>query len=423
MKRLLAMFLCISLLLTGCFGGDFDLGGMDGLNDLLDSLLAEPSGSGSEDPSADPSGKPTEKPPVSDRGDSTPADGPQETVPGTPEHIQTWTDPLEGIPEPTQYVIDEETELALWYIGIEIIPPEDTLDTDPTPNPMDGLWNTERDYSYQGQLTAENLQDFFAMYASDADLTAMPPVLEPTPEPVGGGEDPGPVRKTYDEFYNEQSVMVARFENLVEDIVDAHNETADWENYVYMWLLAFNNSRFAMGGSFDEETDWASMSQGMAMAYEMLWGTDVVCTRNEAYDYSVTYTSYDGEAMEDRFCVYENGIQMRSYTDGVLTQFVEYMELGNDTYVWQSARERMILVHRDKTVLEGYYSNLVEETEYYGEGDLLFGSDTVPDADWVLEREEFHTAVAYDGVTMEIDTAVTLFGSATHAVITPDAGE
>lgn len=420
MKRLFAMLLCVSLLLTGCFGGDFDLGEMTGLNDLLDSFqenpTADPSGSISKDPA-------TDQPPVSVQGDRTPADGPQETVPGIPEHIQNWTDPLEDIPDPTLYVIDEEMQLALSFIGIEIIPPEDTLYDAPTPNPTDGLWSTERDYSYQGTLTAENLQDFFAMYAGDADLTAMPPIMEPTPEPIGGTEDPGPVRKSYEEFYNEQSIMVARFENLAEDLVDAYNETAEWEDTIYMWLLAFNSSRFSMGSSFDEETDWASMSQGMAMAYEMMWGADVVCTRNDAYDYTVTYTSYDGEAKADHFRVFENGVQMRCYTDGELTEFVEYMELGNDTYVWQSARERMVMVCRDKTVLEAYYSNLTEESVYYGEEDWIFGAEGTYDAQWVLGRETFHTAIAYDGTTMEVHTALTLFGSATHAVITPNPGE
>ena len=415
MKRLFAMLLCVSLLLTGCFGGSVD--------NLLGSLFSQ----GEQPGSTDPAGTPTDRPPNDPtdwiQNGKPPENGPQETVPGIPEHIQNWTDPLEDIPDPTLYVIDEEMQLALSFIGIEIIPPEDTLYDAPTPNPTDGLWSTERDYSYQGTLTAENLQDFFAMYAGDADLTAPPPIMEPTPEPPGGAEDPGPVWKSYEEFYNEQSIMVARFENLAEDLVDTYNETAAWEDSIYMWLLAFNSSRFSMGSSFDEETDWASMSQGMVMAYEMMWGTDVVCTRNDAYDYTVTYTSYDGEAKADHFRVFENGVQMRSYTEGTLTDFVEYMELGNDTYVWQSARERMVMVYRNKTVLEAYYSNLTEESVYYGEENLIFDAEGTFDAQWVLGRGTFHTAIAYDGTTMEVHTALTLFGSATHAVITPNPGE
>ena len=100
MKRIFAMLLCLSLLLTGCFGGTGaeEKPGLSGLLDTIQDGIA---------------GK-----------DKPYQAGPEETVPGVPEHISSWADPLEGIPEPTYYAVDEEMAWAMSLIGMELTPPE-----------------------------------------------------------------------------------------------------------------------------------------------------------------------------------------------------------------------------------------------------------------------------------------------------------
>ena len=390
MKRILAILLCLPLLLTGCFGRG------DGENQTgLSGLLGRDNQTGS------------------------PEDGPQETVPGTPAHISQWTDPLEDIPEPTYYTIDEELAWAMSLIGMEPIPPEDTLEEEEPVMPMDGLWNTERTNQYKGTLTAENLQDFFAMYARDADLTALPPIMEPAAEPLGG-EEPGVAQKNYIDYYNDQSVMTACLENLVEKNLDAYNEDKGLSDSVYLYLTAFYSWELAMGASFTEETPWEQLRQGIVMAFEMFGGTDVEVTRNGAHNYTVTYTNGDGQEMTEHFRAdAQNGIQMICYKDGELSEFFEFVELGDDTYVWQSDTERLVMRCRDKVVYEAYYSSLPEEAEAYTEADLLYGKDVQPDAAWVMEREEFYTRISFDGTVLEVTTTNFFIGGIGHAEISP----
>lgn len=385
MKRIFAIFLCISLLLSGCFGGNSD-----------SEEMPDSGGVRENDPQQE---------------------GPQETVSGTPEHISGWSDPLEGIPEPTYYVIDEELAWAMSLIGLTPIPPEDTADENTIP--MDGLWNTERTNQYDGTVTLDNLQDFFAMYARDADLTVLPPVMEPVMEPFGSTEaNPGSVQKNFIDYYNDQSVMVSSFDKLVEEKLDAYNEDKGLNDSVYLYLMAFYSWELAMGASFTEETSWEQLRQGVVMAYEMFGGTNVEAIRNDAHNYTITYTNGDGAVMTEYFRAdAQNGIQMICYKDGILSEFFEFIELGNDAYVWQSNTERMLMIYKDKVVYECYYSSLSEEDAEYTESDLLYGSDLIPDVAWVMERDQFHTRISHDGTTLEVTTANFFIGGIGHAEI------
>lgn len=393
MKRILAIFLCISLLLVGCLGCDVNSEENSGLSNPLSGLW----------------------------GDEPPQEGPQETVSGTPEHISQWRDPLEDIPEPTYYVIDEELAWAMSLIGMEPIPPEDTLDEEAPVIPMDGLWNTERTNSYDGTLTADNLQDFFAMYARDADLTALPPVMEPLAEPFGSaGEEPDIVQKNFIDYYNDQSVMVSLFEKLVEKNLDSYNEDKSLDDSVFLYLTAFYSWELAMGASFTEETGWEQLRQGIVMAYDMFGGTEVEVTRNDAHNYTVSYTNSDGARMTEYFRAdAQNGIQMICYKDGVLNEFFEFIALGDDTYAWQSDTERMWMRYQDKTILSCWYSSLSEEASPYTEAELLYGTDCQPDDAWVMERDELHTQISFDGTTLDVTTVNFFFGGIGHAEISP----
>ncbi len=393
MKRIFAILLCIPLLLTGCFGGNPNSEDKSDLNNL----------------------------PGDFQGNEHPEEGPQETVSGIPEHISQWRDPLEDIPEPTYYVIDEELAWAMSLIGMEPIPPEDTLDAEAQVIPVDGLWNTERTNQYDGTLTVDNLQDFFAMYARDVDLTALPPVMETVAEPFGSeGEDPNSAQKNFIDYYNDQSVMVSRFEKLLEKNLDTYNEDKGLDDSVYLYLTAFYSWELAMGASFTEETSWEQLRQGIVMAYEMFGGTEVEVTRNDAHNYTVSYTNGDDVKMTEYFRAdAHNGIQMICYKDGVLSEFFEFIELGDNTYVWQSDTERMLMHFRDNVVYECYYSSLPEDTAMYAEADLLYGTGNQPNVAWVMEREDFHTCISFDGTALDVTTVNFFIGGIGHAEISP----
>lgn len=439
MRRILAILLCIPLLLTGCFGGSADPEEKTVLGSLLDKVQdAESDGSeeknvlgGILDKIQDGENDTPEDKNILDglldkiqNGGSQPyAEGPAETVPGVPEHIAEWTDPLEDIPEPTYYAVDEELSWAMSLIGMAPIPPEDTLDTEASVIPTDGLWSTERTYSYSDSLTSENLQDFFAMYAGDADLTVHPPVMETTPKTLGGAaEDPALKMKSIQQYYNEQSVMISVFENFVEKHLDAYNEDKGLDDSVYLYLTALYSwdmsMELAMGASFNEEDDWEMMQSGIVMAVEMFGGKDVTVTRNAAHNYSITYTNGDGAKITDHFRADSgNGIQMLTYKDDALYVFFEFIELGDDMYVWQSSGERLLMEYKDKTVLSCWYSKLDESVRKNTENELIYGTDTVTDAAWVMEKEDFYTRISFDGALLDITTVNFFIGGIGKAKI------
>lgn len=226
--------------------------------------------------------------------------------------------------------------------------------------------------------------------------------------------------KNYIEFYNEHTVMVSAFENLIEKNLDSYNEDKDLDTSVYLYLTAFSSWELALGASFTEETDWAQLQKGVVMAFEMFGGTDVEVVRNAAHNYTISYTDSDGAKRVEYFRADEqNGIQMICYKDGELSEFFEFIHLGDDTYAWQSDTQRLVMRCKDQTVYSGYYSSLGEDSPAYTEAELIYGTSSQPDAAWVTEREDFHTQILFDGTTLEVTTINFFFGGVGHAVISP----
>lgn len=230
--------------------------------------------------------------------------------------------------------------------------------------------------------------------------------------------------KNFEEFYIEQSPMISYFENLVEKNLDAYNEDKDLDDSVFLYLTALYSwdlsMELAKGASFSEAEDWGTLEKGIVMAAEMFGGTDVAVTRNAPHNYTITYTDSNGARITDHYRADAgNGIQMLTYKDDRLHQFFEYVNLGNDRYVWQSISERLLLEYKDKVVYSAWYAKLNEDAQRYTENDLLYGGEVIPDPVWVMEKEEFHTQISYDGTTLEVTTENFFFGGTGHAVISP----
>ena len=240
--------------------------------------------------------------------------------------------------------------------------------------------------------------------------------MEPTPEPFYTVE--AEVLKNFLDYYNEQSVMVAVFENFVEKQLDAYNEDKDYYDSVFLYLIAFQSMELAMGSSFTEEDDWAMLQRGMVMAAEMFGGTNAAVTRNAAHNYTITYNDSGAQVVDHFRADLGGGIQMLCYIDGELTEIFEFKELGNDTYAWQNNRERMVMTFKDKTVLSCWYSGLSDKAARYGEADLIFGSDIIPDQNWVAQREDFRNHIRFDGTLLEVYASNSGWGFAEHAQIT-----
>lgn len=373
MKRVFAVFLCIPLLLSGCFGGIFDAEENAGLNTLLDKF----------------------------GGNSTPVEDTMETVPGTPEHIQNWTDPMENIPQPTQYHIDEELELALGYIGIEIIPPEDTLDEEPAQIPMDGLWNTERTNKYKGTVTVDNLQDYFAMYARDADLTVLPPVFEPTWEPIGGTADAAAQMNFYD-VYNLQYSLNEKIEKIIDKTIDAHNAPLSWgdNGYIDVWFFGQINWELSMVASLTEDGNFENVASGVGMALEFFGAKDVQVVRNAAHDYTVTY---NGDTEDRCLCDPTTGsMQLVKRVGGQADELFEFLVLADGRRIWQTDRIRIVAWVDGENLLGFTYTILKDGQPGYTVDDLVFPDGSACDEAWATERGNFSQQFVYDGQTLTV---------------------
>lgn len=269
-------------------------------------------------------------------------------------------------------------------------------------------------------LAEVGIDEYLAYFENSGEMVDMGEFDDPrNPYEARLAADKEALGKNFEEYYLDQANMVAYFENFVEKHLDAYNEDKGLGDSVYLYLIAFQSMELAMGSSFTEEDDWAMLQKGMVMAAEMFGGSNATVTRNAAHNYTITYTDDSGAEVVDHFRAdLGGGIQMLSYSDGTLSSFFEFRELGNDTYVWQNGRERMVMTCRDKTVHACWYSNLNDDAPRYGEDDLIFGTEGGFDSAWVLERDDFRTEISFDGKLLDVTTINFFFGGVGHAEIT-----
>lgn len=274
-------------------------------------------------------------------------------------------------------------------------------------------------------LAEAGVEEYLAYFMASEDFVTMPDFHDernPYEERLAAEKEA--LGKNFEEYYLDQSTMIAYFERLVEKNLDAYNEGKAFNDNVFIYLTAFYSwdlsMELAMGSTFSEEDDWGMLQRGIIMAVEMFGGTDATVTRNAAHNYTITYTKESGEKVVDHFRADSgNGIQMLSYQDGVLSFFFEYLALGNNTYVWQSNTERLVMQYHDKVIDSCWYSKLKDGASHYSEAELLYGTDTTPDPAWVMEQEDFHTRISYDGTTLDVTTENLLIGGIGHAEISP----
>ena len=267
-------------------------------------------------------------------------------------------------------------------------------------------------------LAKVGVEEYLAYFEASGDYVTMPDFYdERNPYEAGLAEEKAALGKNFEEYYLEQSTMVSYFENFVDNQLEAYNEDRDYYDSVFLYLIAFQSMELAMGSSFSEEDDWAMLQKGMVMAAEMFGGTNATVTRNAAHNYTITYTDSGAQVVDHFRADLGGGIQMLCYIDGELIEIFEFRELGNDTYVWQNNRERMVMTFRDKTVLSCWYSGLSDKAARYGEADLIFGNEISFDQNWVAQRGDFRNHIRFDGTLLEIFADNSGWGFAEHAQI------
>lgn len=245
-------------------------------------------------------------------------------------------------------------------------------------------------------LTADNLDEFLKYFEDSEDYVVMPDITDPRntyDERLAkeAEETLLKVGKGINEFYNEQSNLTSYLSDFVNDNIDKYNETAPWE----------------------------SVKSGVSQAFSFLGGSNVEVVRNDAHDYTVTYTNSDGENITDHFKgTPEHGLQMLSYTNGELDTIFEYIHKDESTYIWQSATERLVMEFDGEKITRCTYTSLNSEATRYNETDLIFDDFSNCDYDWPTDREEYGTKIVYDGETFKVTATAFLFGGLCEGEVT-----
>ena len=273
-------------------------------------------------------------------------------------------------------------------------------------------------------LTADNLDEFLKYFESTEDYVVMPDITDPRntyDERLANeaAETLIKVGKGIDVFYNEQHALTSYLGDFVNDNIDKYNETADFTNMLLIMFLPFNSWEMSMGATFSETSEWARVSSGVSQAFSFMGGTNVEVVRNEAHDYTVTYTNDDGEHITNYFkCNPEYGFQMLSYKENALNEIFEYIQKDDTTYIWQSSTERLVMEFDGEKVLSCTYTKLNSDDTAYSEEQLILDNFQTIDHNWPLEREEFNTKIEYDGETFKITATAFLFGGLCEAEMT-----
>lgn len=174
-----------------------------------------------------------------------------------------------------------------------------------------------------------------------------------------------------------------------------------------------------MAATFNETSSWESVSSGVSQAFSFMGGSNVEVIRNDAHDYTVTYTNGDGENMTNHFKGNpEHGFQMISYKNGALNEILEYVQKDDTTHIWQSSTERLVMEFDGEKINRCTYTKLNSEDTPYNEENLILDTLQILDHNWPMEREEFSTKIVYDGETFKISATAFLFGGLCEGEVT-----
>ena len=94
----------------------------------------------------------------------------------------------------------------------------------------------------------------------------------------------------------------------------------------------------------------------------------------------------------------------------------------NEGDFWNDQKEALSTIARlnyckDILDISCWYSGLSDKAARYGEADLIFGSDIIPNQNWVAQREDFRNHIRFDGTLLEVYASNSGWGFAEHAQI------
>lgn len=258
--------------------------------------------------------------------------------------------------------------------------------------------------------------------------TAQIPALDQTKEK----QITGAQTSTGDEKYKASSGLMTEISEKInkmrEVAIDTNNREHAESDPQYiagaMPILLYSVSPAIICASGFSEDEMANNGISEAAGYVGI--TDAKAVRNGMYDYTLTGNRFsDGKAFEvHSLCDPDTGgLRILEIVEGSVTEFLEFIPLGDDQYAMQTSLERAYVTYCDGELKNFTYTRAIDSARYSNETDSIYPVGGQSGVDWAeassAGRDEY---VAFDGKTVKLEIKP-FFGETISAeVIVPEAG-
>ncbi|NCB52995.1 MAG: hypothetical protein EOM54_14140 [Clostridia bacterium] len=194
---------------------------------------------------------------------------------------------------------------------------------------------------------------------------------------------------------------------LLNKTLESYNKEhpeGDPKNAAEVMPLLFNSIDLCFTAYFcEDEAAYA----GIVAAAEMVGITETKMTRNGAHDYTLLGKTFGGKAFEIQG-VYDpstGGLRMVNNTEGTITEYFEFIPLGDGQYAFQNDTERALAVYRDGNLESFVYTRTGSNAGYDNETDSIFPAGAPVDENWAVGRgkNDYAEYYAFDGQTVKLN--------------------
>lgn len=148
--------------------------------------------------------------------------------------------------------------------------------------------------------------------------------------------------------------------------------------------------------------------EGIVSVAEMVGITESKVTRNAAHDYTLSGKERREKLPYEVHGVYDpatGSLRMVEKTDGKVTEFFEFVPLGNDQYAYQTNKERAMVIYRNGQLESFIYTKIDNnDTDYDLESQSIYPTGAGVNNEWVAGQGEDGYAEYYffDGTTIKL---------------------
>lgn len=262
----------------------------------------------------------------------------------------------------------------------------------------------------------------------EAEAAQTPALDQTMEEQIVGAQKP-----TGDETYKVSASLMTEISEKINEMregaIDANNREHGESDPQYiagaMPILLYSMSPAIICATGFSENEMAN--NGITEAAGYVGITDAKAVRNGIYDYTLTGNRFsDGQAFEVH-CLCDpdtGGLRILENVGGSVTEFLEFIPLGDGKYAMQTSLERAYVTYRDGELQDFIYTRAIDSARSSSETDSIYPAGGESGVDWAETssaggRDE---SVDFDGKTVKMEIKP-LFGQAISAEVpVPEAG-